>query len=189
MSRSKWLNESLYLCNSCCKVFESRAGKCTSCGSSNVEKIFEGYEERGRRDGTGPYKYSAQRSMFGDVGVRKMRGEPCPYDAEDLKKDGQVANIVKEFGPESAEVKYFIAGKYSIDPSVVDEIVNVLKDIFKTSEPDLEEQRDEDSYVTVGKGLEKEDAEKLAADKGGLVVTDEENKDKFSVIVKKEKKV
>jgi len=43
----------------------------------------------------------------------------------------------------------------------------------------------EDNYVTVGKGLEKEDAEKLAVEKEGVVIPDEENKDKFSVVVKK----
>jgi len=35
--------------------------------------------KRGKRDGTGPYKDSAQDVYMGE-GKRKQRGEPCPSD-------------------------------------------------------------------------------------------------------------
>lgn len=42
----------------------------------------------------------------------------------------------------------------------------------------------EDGYAVVANGLEREDADYLAAKKGGMVITDEEDKEKFSVIIK-----
>ena len=36
-----------------------------------------GKEQRGKRDGTGPYKGSAQR-LFVGIGKRKALGLPCP---------------------------------------------------------------------------------------------------------------
>ena len=55
----------------------------------NDEKKFmiivkEGYEERGKRDGTGPYKDSAMRQT-GDTGMRKRAGEECPNEGDDLE--------------------------------------------------------------------------------------------------------
>lgn len=47
-------------------------------------------------------------------------------------------------------------------------------------------EQEEDKFSTVAKGLEEEDAKKMAAEKDGQVVTDDENKDKFAVIVKDE---
>jgi len=53
----------------------------------------------------------------------------------------------------------------------------------KTDESKVTEQ-EEDTFTTVGKGMEKEDAEKLAQEKDGQVVTDEDNPEKFAVITK-----
>lgn len=39
--------------------------------------LIEGYEERGKRDGTGPFKGSAQRSVS-NKGKKQMTGQPCP---------------------------------------------------------------------------------------------------------------
>jgi len=47
------------------------------------KRKVEGKTKRGKRDGTGPYKDSAQRSIS-KIGKRKQRGEKCP--AEDKKK-------------------------------------------------------------------------------------------------------
>jgi len=33
---------------------------------------------RGKRDGTGPYKDSAQKTQYGNTGKRIQRGEKCP---------------------------------------------------------------------------------------------------------------
>jgi len=49
-------------------------------GEELVDEFPEGKDVRGKRDGTGPYKGSAQRSVYGDKGVRKMRGEKCPVE-------------------------------------------------------------------------------------------------------------
>jgi hypothetical protein len=35
-------------------------------------------KQRGKRDGTGPYKGSDQRRKHGGKGKRKQRGEKCP---------------------------------------------------------------------------------------------------------------
>jgi len=45
-------------------------------------------------------------------------------------------------------------------------------------------EQEEDTFKTIGKGLEKEDADKLASDKDGQVIVDEEDNQKFAVIVK-----
>ena len=47
------------------------------------------------------------------------------------------------------------------------------------------EQAEEDTFATVAKGLEEDDAKKMAQEKDGQVVTDEDNPDKFAVIVRK----
>ena len=39
---------------------------------------------RGKRDGTGPFRGSAQESEFG-IGKRRQRGDECPFD---IKKKG-----------------------------------------------------------------------------------------------------
>lgn len=52
-------------------------------------------------------------------------------------------------------------------------------------ESKLKEQ-DEDFFITVGKGLEKEDAEKLAQEKDGQVIVDPDDDQKFAVITKGE---
>lgn len=37
-----------------------------------------GLQKRGKRDGTGPYKNSAQRRATGSIGKRKLAGKKCP---------------------------------------------------------------------------------------------------------------
>ena len=48
-----------------------------------------GYKDRGRRDGTGPYKDSYQ-CRYHDIGKRKQRGESCPFEerSETVKREG-----------------------------------------------------------------------------------------------------
>ena len=41
-----------------------------------------GKEQRGTRDGSGPYEESFQMRAFG-IGRRKQRGEPCPKEDND----------------------------------------------------------------------------------------------------------
>jgi len=36
------------------------------------------YKQRGKRDGTGPYKDSYQRRIYGPKGRRQQMGQPCP---------------------------------------------------------------------------------------------------------------
>jgi len=36
------------------------------------------YQRRAKRDGTGPYKGSYQRGVYGGVGRRRRAGRPCP---------------------------------------------------------------------------------------------------------------
>jgi len=50
------------------------------------EPTVEGRTRRGVRDGTGPYKYSAQRKRKGNIGRRKERGEKCPKESKEMKK-------------------------------------------------------------------------------------------------------
>lgn len=59
-----------------CGGHMTREGMCASCG-----KVNEGYNERGKRDGTGPYKDSAQRSVS-NIGRRKAAGETCPAEKD-----------------------------------------------------------------------------------------------------------
>ena len=47
-------------------------------------------------------------------------------------------------------------------------------------------EEDEAGYTVVGSNLTKEDAERLAKEKGGTVVADEDSDDKYSVIKKEE---
>jgi len=51
--------------------------------SDNYTKLA-GKTERGKRDGTGPFEGSAQRSVS-DKGKRKEMGIECPYKDEDKK--------------------------------------------------------------------------------------------------------
>ena len=37
-----------------------------------------GLNKRGKRDGTGPHKSSAQRKATGNKGKRKLAGQKCP---------------------------------------------------------------------------------------------------------------
>ncbi len=53
--------------------------------SASYEK-WAGKKERGKRDGTGPYEGSAQKSIS-DKGKRKERGEECPKKDEKDEKD------------------------------------------------------------------------------------------------------
>lgn len=47
-----------------------------------VKNIVEGYNERGKRDGTGPFKGSYMRKKFGK-GRRKLAGEKCPASVDE----------------------------------------------------------------------------------------------------------
>lgn len=62
--------------------------------------VEEGYNKRGKRDGTGPYKDSAQRAATGNKGKRKMAGQKCPVaeDVEEAKepKDDELSAMKKE---------------------------------------------------------------------------------------------
>ena len=146
----------VYLCDNCCKTFESETPVCTFCKSDKVEQITEqdvlfyrhvyevwfknpdgtedstrvtaydkedaasylkrikpnvteivkveliaeSYKKRGKRDGTGPHKDSAQRSIHGDKGVRKIKGEKCPVKEDTLitpEEDSKREAIVSEF--------------------------------------------------------------------------------------------
>jgi len=55
------------------------------------DKRTSGYEERGKRDGTGSYKDSYQRRHF-DIGKRRQRGEPCPFET----KDSKIASLIRK---------------------------------------------------------------------------------------------
>lgn len=48
-------------------------------------KKTAGYDQRGVRDGTGPYRFSAMRSVS-PIGRRKLKGLPCPVEEETDKK-------------------------------------------------------------------------------------------------------
>ncbi|MBE3101902.1 MAG: hypothetical protein IMZ47_06490, partial [Firmicutes bacterium] len=68
------------------------------------------------------------------------------------------------------------------------EIANLMNAKFMgiVDEAKLKEQEEEETFTTVGKGMEKEDAEKLAKEKEGQVVTDDDSPEKFAVITKKD---
>jgi len=68
---------------------------------------------------------------------------------------------------------------------LVEEYIRVLLRDIKVEESKTNEADEEGDYITVGKGLEKDDADKLATEKNGTVVNDDKDKEKFSVIVKK----
>jgi len=78
----KIIKGNLYLCKECTKTFENKEPVCSLCKSKEVELLVEGYKERGKRDGTGPHKDSAQRSIS-DKGKRKQKGEKCPFEVEE----------------------------------------------------------------------------------------------------------
>ena len=42
--------------------------------------------QRGKRDGSGPFKYSFQRNQTGDKGKRLLAGLKCPINKETVKK-------------------------------------------------------------------------------------------------------
>ena len=45
-----------------------------------------GREQRGKRDGTGPYKNSFQRRQGGGIGRRQQAGQPCPVKKKKKKR-------------------------------------------------------------------------------------------------------
>lgn len=67
------------------------------------KKLKEGKDIPGERDGTGPHKDSAQKSIF-DKGKRKKAGEKCPKEADDdedskdkkLKTESMLQGILSE---------------------------------------------------------------------------------------------
>lgn len=290
----------------------------------NVELISEGYEERGVRDRTGPFKGSAQRSIS-KVGRRKQAGEVCPQEetdednknliediivgdivqlaqkgdiygisifsqgevraidgdevdvwfdlSHDLSHEGKLITIQKDslkvvpnvtggkvpeaktnetldkgsslhilFRDLSSQAKREVLAYFEkkeilddfvvaiVNPSeveesktneveeksiskdkyraliqnsresykmvfpkysdakiekLVEEYIRVLLRDIKVEESKTDEADEEGDYITVGKGLEKDDADKLATEKNGTVVNDDKDKEKFSVIVKK----
>ena len=44
-----------------------------------LRRIEMGYNRRGVRDGSGPYKGSYQRRVAGGIGRRRQAGQACPY--------------------------------------------------------------------------------------------------------------
>jgi len=68
-------------------------------------KKISGLKERGKRDGTGPFEGSAQRSVK-DKGMRQQKGEECPFNDEKdekRKRDGT--------GPNKRSVQKLISDK------------------------------------------------------------------------------
>jgi len=63
-------------------------------GGMFSEKRTSGYNDRGKRDGTGPYKDSYQRRYRG-IGRRRQRGEPCPFEGK--KREGKLRTILSKF--------------------------------------------------------------------------------------------
>jgi len=67
------------------------------------EILEKGKEERGKRDGTGPHKDSAQASISNE-GKRKEAGEKCPHDEEE-DDEGQEKKDKKKSGSEKRPIK------------------------------------------------------------------------------------
>jgi hypothetical protein len=61
-----------------------------------IQKLDEGQDARGERDGTGPYKDSAQRQATGDMGKRKLAGEACPKGKQDEGKLPKDPSLVED---------------------------------------------------------------------------------------------
>jgi len=235
----------LYLCNECCKTFESGEPICSFCKGKEVELIAEGYKKRRKRDGTGPHKDSAQRSVYGDRGRRKQAGDKCPKESEEGKvpadKDSEEIKIkkltetVRELIGEVPGISVddqkllhwairsgAISDKFPNDEVIFDQLsyladvedVEALQDVESVDRADIHGyylryallpkakeayakqtrgreskgefklKEAEDGYTAVARGLEKSDADKLATEKNGMVIKDEEDDSKFTVIVK-----
>jgi len=90
-------------------------------------KVEEGKIQRGKRDGTGPYKDSAQRSIS-DVGRRKKSGEKCPNESEESETEEEE---VPEGAVESKQVKETSEDKINEAEYVIEdpdpELVKLLK--------------------------------------------------------------
>ena len=50
-----------------------------------IDKMIEGSDEPGKRDGSGPFKGSFQAKAKKGIGKRKARGEKCPKSDDDNK--------------------------------------------------------------------------------------------------------
>jgi len=74
------------------KILEGLRCLGDKCGADSCKiaecltEINEGEDERGVRDGSGPYKDSAQRSIS-KVGKRKQAGEICPEEVDETELD------------------------------------------------------------------------------------------------------
>ena len=117
---------------------------------NELKSLVEGYEEKGKRDGTGPHKDSAQRSVS-DKGKRKQAGEKCPAEKEDdkMKKTNEdITSNVKELQKKAeAAVKdgnYVDAADYVSRLANVESSVGSVEDEVSlettpgVDEPDLE---------------------------------------------------
>ena len=80
----------------------------------------EGFDQRGVRDGTGPNKDSAQRSIS-DKGRRKLRGEECPADLEEnnITSKGDIISMIVSLDNEDI---LEIAKKYVDSALTMDEV-------------------------------------------------------------------
>jgi len=115
---------------------------------SELKELVEGYEERGKRDGTGPYKNSAQRKVTGDKGKRQLAGEKCPAK-ESKEKDSKmktnedIATDVKDLQKKAeAAVKdgdYIKAADYVSRLANVESSVGSVEDDTAIVEPVVDE--------------------------------------------------
>jgi len=99
---------------------------CALFGLKRIMKLKEGIEAPGQRDGTGPYKDSAQRAETGDVGKKELSGEPCPMKEESEEKDPE--EVAKDIKGNEETVK---SGMAKVAPS---ERGEVLKNLRKMKE-------------------------------------------------------
>ena len=116
---------------------------------SELKELVEGYEERGKRDGTGPYKGSRQRKVTGDKGKRKLAGEKCPakeskVEDDSMKKTNEdITTDVKELQKKAeAAVKdgdYIKAADYVSRLANVESSVGSVEDDTAVIEPVVDE--------------------------------------------------
>ena len=180
-------------------------------GVVSEEKDHEDQIDGGLADKKQPEDFDAEQLEMGvkvemehtddpaiarEIAMDHLKEHPNYYDS--LKKMEDELELQNEEVSVETELKNRIIAKYKEarkNQKSREEAVQIATNISKDVDAPMVRrllgiegvrEQEEDRFSTVAKALEEEDAKKMAIEKNGQVVADEENEKKFAVIVKDE---
>jgi len=114
-----------------CKECATKRGILKTSLGTNVkdlpdESLDEGKNQRGKRDGTGPFKGSYMARTGNKKGRRKQAGEPCPYEAS-FTTEERANNFARAIRPHVRTIipsgtKVYYETKDTTDEDILDEL-------------------------------------------------------------------